>query len=203
MWLFLLTAGTFLMTVRSNRHAEYFLPYLTLMVGEVHRIIASRVDMRVLPKTRLAVAAWALLLLVPLFEMSLTYSWLRFHILPFDGARGAAEFVRSVAEPHEIVFDGNWDFFPQLWYWNTEQRYISGLDPRFFGAKDEVLALLYQNFNDPDEPIRDMFAKFPVRYIVMPKTQPREKALLQLKNDTQNFAQLYEDSYSAVFVKKY
>jgi hypothetical protein len=210
MLLFGLTALTFMMSLRSNRHAEYFFPYITLFVGEVFAITLPLIDWQLartraleLIKTKwqrrgLTLAAF-LIALSPIHQMTATAHLIRDGVLPWDGAKKTAEFVRSATAPGEIVFDGSWDYFPQLWYWNDENRYISGLDPRFLAAKNADLALKYQDLDVKKESTKDLFSAFPSRIIVMIKQKYRKEALDALEADTMHFKKRYEDQSSAVF----
>jgi hypothetical protein len=48
--------------------------------------------------------------------------------------RASADWLKSHARPGDIVFNVNWDAFPELFFWDTDQRYVSGLDPVFLFA---------------------------------------------------------------------
>jgi len=52
---------------------------------------------------------------------------------------GAARWLEANSRPGEIVFDVNWDMFPELFFWDTRNRYVSGLDPIFLYAYDQAL----------------------------------------------------------------
>lgn len=58
---------------------------------------------------------------------------------PADRFRGAAEWVAGDSSPGEIVFHAHWDVFPDLFFWNTKNRYIGGMDPIFQYAFDPGL----------------------------------------------------------------
>jgi len=51
----------------------------------------------------------------------------------------AAEWLRDNSQPGEIVFHNNWDLFGELFYWNTHNRYIGGMDPIFQYAYNKEL----------------------------------------------------------------
>jgi hypothetical protein len=51
---------------------------------------------------------------------------------------GAAQWLDANAPPGRIVFNVNWDMFPELFFWDTDNRYTSGLDPIFLYAYDEA-----------------------------------------------------------------
>ena len=58
---------------------------------------------------------------------------------PPDRFKGAAEWIEAHSAPGEVVFHGHWDLFPDLFFWNTENRYIGGMDPIFQYAYDPAL----------------------------------------------------------------
>ncbi len=53
--------------------------------------------------------------------------------------KAAADWLRENSGPGEIVFHSHWDLFPDLFFWNTHNRYIGGMDPIFQYAYDEGL----------------------------------------------------------------
>ncbi len=53
-----------------------------------------------------------------------------------DRLRGAAEWLRYQSQPGEIVFHAQWQVFPELFFWNQQNRYINGMDPIFLFAAD-------------------------------------------------------------------
>jgi len=53
--------------------------------------------------------------------------------------RGASQWLRDHSRPGEIVFHANWSPFYGLFFWNTHNRYIGGLDPVFQYAYDRRL----------------------------------------------------------------
>jgi len=57
----------------------------------------------------------------------------------------AAEWLKNNSKEGEIVFNTDWDDFPELFFWNSHNRYIVGLDPTFLYLKDKKL---YQEYVD-------------------------------------------------------
>lgn len=53
--------------------------------------------------------------------------------------QAAADWLRENSDPGEIVFHAHWDLFPDLFFWNTHNRYIGGMDPIFQYAYDQDL----------------------------------------------------------------
>lgn len=59
----------------------------------------------------------------------------------FDAYRmkDVATWLKNNAQPEEIVFNIHWDRFAQLFYWNSNNYYINGMDPIFEYAYDPSL----------------------------------------------------------------
>ncbi len=53
--------------------------------------------------------------------------------------REAGEWLRNNSRPGDIVFNASWDYFPELFFWNSRNFYISGMDPIFQYAFDRKL----------------------------------------------------------------
>lgn len=54
-------------------------------------------------------------------------------IFAFEPRRfqGAAEWLKNNANPDEIVLNTAWEYFGELFFWNSNNRYVSGMDPIF------------------------------------------------------------------------
>jgi hypothetical protein len=61
-----------------------------------------------------------------------------FMVSPYRLA-AAGEWLRENTPPESIVFNPHWDDFPELFYWNTHNRYIGGMDPIFQYAYSPTL----------------------------------------------------------------
>jgi hypothetical protein len=53
--------------------------------------------------------------------------------------KATAEWLRRHSRPGELVYNVNWDMFPELFFWNPRDYYVSGLDPIFLYAYDQEL----------------------------------------------------------------
>ena len=51
----------------------------------------------------------------------------------------AAQWLQDNSAPGDIIFHAHWDLFPDLFFWNTKDRYIGGMDPIFQYAHDPAL----------------------------------------------------------------
>jgi len=56
-----------------------------------------------------------------------------------DRMAGAAQWLEANSKPGDIVFNVRWEYFPELFFWNTKNRYVGGMDPIFQYAFDPEL----------------------------------------------------------------
>jgi hypothetical protein len=53
--------------------------------------------------------------------------------------RAVGTWLAENSRPGEIVLNVSWGMFPELFFWNPSNHYVSGLDPIFLFAYDEGL----------------------------------------------------------------
>jgi asparagine N-glycosylation enzyme membrane subunit Stt3 len=80
-----------------------------------------------------------------------------------DGMR----WVKANVPKNEIIFNTDWDDFPKLFFYSSDHRYVSGLDPTYLLNQNRDLSNLYRDITlgrieDPAPFIRDRFKS---RYI--------------------------------------
>jgi len=75
---------------------------------------------------------------------------------------GAATWLKENSPPGSTVFNTDWDDFPMLFYHDTHNVYVSGLDPTYLLHRDPELSKLYVDITlghvaDPADDIRERF----------------------------------------------
>ena len=58
---------------------------------------------------------------------------------------GAAEWLKENTPLHSIVFNANWGDFPKLFFYNTHNYYVAGLDPKFLYRRSPQKYWLYEH----------------------------------------------------------
>jgi hypothetical protein len=76
--------------------------------------------------------------------------------------QGAADWLTANSPDGSMVFNTDWDDFPMLFYHDTHNVYVSGLDPTYLLHADPELSKLYVDItlgkvDDPGPLIRDKF----------------------------------------------
>ncbi|MBM4427018.1 MAG: hypothetical protein FJ031_07245 [Chloroflexi bacterium] len=116
----------------------------------------------------------------------------------YDFYAGASDWLMRNTEPGERVFNTDWDDFPRLFFYNTHNTYIVGLDPTYMqlydaDLYDEWVAITRGNVDQPSQPILKRFSS---RYIV---TDLLHKNFLEKAAEDPNLMEVYRDDKSAVF----
>lgn len=78
------------------------------------------------------------------------------------GLKSAALWLKAHAAKDDIVMTCDWDDFPQLFYYNTDQRYMNCLDPMFFYAWNKDLWKLWTDVTNARTP--DIYSLVKLRF---------------------------------------
>lgn len=144
--LFLLWLFFFVLTLKSRRYIEYYAPFALLFTafslhdslrGIKWRALWRSIQHTYLRRTLGWLCAVAIITYVAILLPTVVAR--DFVTEKHDLASGfriglfadESEWIRGHGEPGAIVFHSDWDEFPVLYYYNSESRYIAGLDPTF------------------------------------------------------------------------
>ncbi|MFH0928186.1 MAG: hypothetical protein V1821_01795 [bacterium] len=207
---FALMSGTFLLTLRSARHLEYFFPYLALFVASVwsYLIHAGALETAwqelqewfgAFVKKYFTVFLSSLVIIFAVANSGVLVSKYFRHNISWDHLKPASDFVVGKVAAGEMIYNLDWDFFPELFRYNDQNVYVSGLDARFLAARDFEAALVYQKNPPEARELQELMKKFGARYLILEKRKPREKTLDWLRANP-DFENIFENEESVVFV---
>ena len=133
MSMLVLTAGFFLGTIAvSARFGDYFTffaaLYIALSFDYARRLI--RITGASLIRRSLATGFGIVLVYLFLSNMLFLQQKLAYGQSPFEFYQTGTWLAKN-SRPGDIVFEANWSWFPQLYYWSPDDYYSSGLEPRF------------------------------------------------------------------------
>ena len=128
--------------------------------------------------------------------------------------RGAATWLRKYSPPNSVVFNAGWGAFPDLFFWNQQNRYINGMDPIFMYAFDRKLYWEAHHLaagratrvtcplpRCQEAEVRDTYqvltGDFKASYLFVEK--PVTPLLYEYGRSDSRFRLLFEDERSAVF----
>lgn len=157
LWGFFASVGLLVLTIWHRRFIEYFVPFATFFAALVlspylMRITYSQLhaSWRKLWLFRL-IATLSMVAIIMMVGYNLQYviasrsqgsSYFRF--------QGVSQWLADNTQPGEIIFNVQWDHFPELFYWNSHNYYVIGLDPTFNYLYDQEKYGLWRTISDDD-----------------------------------------------------
>jgi hypothetical protein len=87
---------------------------------------------------------------------------------PADRFAGASAWLHQNTPEGARVFQTDWDDFPRLFFYNTWNTYLIGLDPTYLQIKDRELYDLWVDITKGREenPARLIFERFAAEYVL-------------------------------------
>jgi hypothetical protein len=193
------------MVFKSRRFIEYF-PAFALLYGAV---ALGRGQVRLLDylpsfltNIRFVRSLMALLVLLPAAYLVWTTSRSTYSdIQQADELayfEGASQWLQQHTEPGEMIFQTDWDDFTRLFYYNTHNTYLVGLDPTYLQVADPLLWNLWVAITrgQVDLPSSIIQESFGANYVVSDVNHPEFAS----RADADPHMQLvYRDAYSLIW----
>ena len=207
----LVTAVAFLMTCKAKRYMEYYPPLAVAAAALTVRDAGRRRDDDEREPRPAAGRSGPgvpgrLLLLVPLVMTAAAA-----YVVPrlardvrrtqdYRTFRGAAAFMAKHSEPEEIVFNADYDDFPQLFFYNHKNHYIVGLDPIYLYRYDADLFKVWREIGRGERlDVYDLLKnRFKARWVVMEREKYKRFVATTLK-DRDRLPVVYADEFAFVF----
>ncbi|MDP3964428.1 MAG: hypothetical protein Q8Q20_02060 [bacterium] len=210
-WLLLLAAVFLLLTLRSRRYVEYFVPFGAVfaftVIGMYLREVKLRrwwdAFLRLYWRRKLLMSVVVLYFLVTVPALAVRSLWQGRNDLangiPFTRFKEASQWLISHSRAGDIVFHSSWDEFPILFYYNDVNNYISGLDPTFMYLYDSELHRLHSEITlgKYSGNIHTVISgDFHARYVLASQDHT---ALKQRLRNTNGFVRVYEDTDAVIY----
>jgi len=117
---------------------------------------------------------------------------------PYDLFAGASRWLENHTQPGERLFQTDWDDFPRLFYYNSRNTYLIGLDPTYMQLYD---AALYERWvaitqGKVENPSQAIWAEFDARYIV---SDLNHSAFMRRAEADSQLREVYRDEFSVVY----
>jgi len=143
-----------LATVKSKRNIEYFVPLAVLAAGSTFQSALSDQKIKsdwdlVLAKIKNIISfklMGSLIILLFAFSMALNLINLqqKSKLIDINSMAGASFWIKNNAKG-QTIYNLRWDRFPMLFYQNSDNNYVAGLDPTFTYAYGHQLLQKYQD----------------------------------------------------------
>jgi hypothetical protein len=213
-WLTVAVGLLLLMTLRQQRHLEFMMPMMILLLGALWGWFGRAIDWRmlksdvkaVLPASGLlATAISAYLGLVFCYlAVAATMGAVRLNHEPrhdWSAAAGLGEWLANNVEPGAMVFHDDWSDFPKIFYFAPQVRGIAGLDPVFFYRQDAAAFNRWRAVAQGEvaNPAQAILADSGARYLVV---RTANQALTRRLADEGLTDLAYADAYFQVYRRR-
>ncbi len=203
--LFLLTFALLVLTIKSRRQVEYFIPVALIFSSwiindvlqnfsptKIKLLIKDFFQRRKLPALVLTIY----FILTSSFIIGRGLKTVKEQYsqgIAFDRFAALSEWSRKNIPSAEIIFHSDWDDFPILFYYNDQNYYISGLDPTFMYKYNKELYRQWAAITKGEqrEDLDNLIKKdFQASYAIVGKDHPE---LANNLRATANIIKVYED----------
>lgn len=198
----------FVLTVKSQRFIEYWVPFTVLAGALVARDFEFDIKfvnwIKRLYKAKgrkLALPIFALFIpIFFIFANSIAENYLALkNTIPYNRYKPTAEWLVQNTPEKSIVFNVSWDDFPELFFWNTHNYYIIGMDPTFMYEYDKNLYEKWRKIGSGEDKIPSETIKkyFNSRIIFTNKEKSPE--FTKIANADPALEKSYEDYWSIIY----
>ena len=117
---------------------------------------------------------------------------------PYDLYAGAAQWLEQNTQNRELVFQTDWDDFPRLFFYNTHNTYLIGLDPTYMQMYNEDLYDLWVPLvrGEVKQPSQFIANLFHARYV---HTDLNHKAFIQQASADPYMKEVYRDDQNIIY----
>jgi hypothetical protein len=207
---FLMTFIFLVLTIKSRRYVEYYMPFSLLYLASAVKDINAFTNWSKIKKiwrglsrqihVYLYASIFVLLVLILPFAYDRILGVQLSGRHPMDSFQEASQWLINNTEPDSIVFHSDWDEWPILFYQNDHNRYIIGLDPTFMENYDSELHTLYREITTGN--IRYKVSKyikedFKASYVFVDK-DGHESLIRNLDIDPE-ILEVYEDQKTIIY----
>ncbi|MEK7647000.1 MAG: hypothetical protein AAB378_01325 [Patescibacteria group bacterium] len=124
---FILSAVFWLMTMFvAERSFDFFAAFgVVFMASAFTYLVRNKI------KKFVAIFGAAVFVVMAVYGVYQTGKFLNTIGVDAQRFKSAMEWLKNNSEPGDVVFNVSWDYFPELFFWNTKNFYVSGMDPIF------------------------------------------------------------------------
>jgi hypothetical protein len=197
-----LTATMYLfLTLKSRRFVEYFPPSAIVFLALASKNFLTDAMFEKTVKT--LIGKVGLIVATIVLSLALATSVIRVRedvreSPDYKRFKSSSEWIRNNVPANAIVFNTDWDDFPMLFHFNSNNRYIVGLDADFMRLKNEKLYREYEKVtrgkikNPADEIVNDFKSNFVV-------TDNDHEDFIDQADKDKRFVKRFSDEYATVY----
>lgn len=189
-----------LMLMQSRRFIEYFPPFALVFAAFAWSAVIPAAPVAERKRLRTFLPALALVLVL------IPGVWTTLHDAraslrtskPYQTYAQASAWLAANTPAGARVFQTDWDDFPRLFYYNTHNTYLAGLDPTYMLLYDADLYGLWVDITrgGVEEPSTAIERDFGARYVL---TDLQHEGFLRQAAKDPRLEEMYRDGGAAVF----
>lgn len=193
-----------LMLFQARRFIEYFPPFALIFAAFAWTPILSSLTsdsltvQPVVPRTYLAAALLTVAVMlgvgrsVPAAREAISKS------KPYDLYAGASIWLHQNTPAGSRVFQTDWDDFPRLFFYNTHNTYLAGLDPTYLQLYDPAVYDTWVDITkgDTENPSQLIAETFDAQYI---HTDLNHTGFLHVAEQDPGLQEVYRDGQAVIF----
>jgi hypothetical protein len=171
--LFLASVAFFFITMMSKRFVEYWVPFSLLFCGFVLTDILkdTKINRGINPRKILVSIIGLICSLALLAQVYRSYHLTQKEMKSIKAPRyrEAAKWLEQNTPPGTIIYTTDWDDFPELFFYNSKNRYLVGLDPTFMYLANRDLYRKWSLINSgkiPEDPYDIFLKEFKTAYLL-------------------------------------
>jgi len=209
--LFLIYLLFFAYTLKSRRYVEYYVPFTILFIAFSIDVFLDKLTYKKIWDSFVDffsrfwyVVVILLLYFAVMIPMIAVKDIKQTHKdfangIPLDRFQKSATWLANASQPGDIVFHSSWDEFPMLYYYNSSNYYIIGLDPTFAYAYNPEA---YQKIVDittgqqKEGIYEDMTNLFQARYVFV---ESNHNAMEKQVKQVEGFKKVYVDDEATIY----
>lgn len=207
---FILTFSFMVLTIKSRRYVEYYMPFVLLFTA------SAITDLKDLIKMDKAMSLWnsldkklkVYITIVALVFFTMVMPSIYDRVLnvelsdgwPTDKFLAASNWLAKNTPKDSIVFHSDWDEWPVLFYDNDHNYYLIGLDPTFMENYSSSLHKIYSDITTGETQFalaKQIKNYFDADYIFVDK-DGHEKLMANLTRD-KDVEIVFEDKWSKIY----
>lgn len=185
-----------LMLFQARRFVEYFPPFALIFAAFAWTPLLSLQSGS--PSNRLAPSLLGLAAILSMIVSIPRAREAMGNSKPYDLYAGASAWLIENTSAGERVFQTDWDDFPRLFFYNTHNTYLVGLDPTYMQLYDPNLYALWVeitkgNVESPSQIILNQFGSHFVH------TDLNHGAFLRVAEEDAGLQEVYRDDQAVIF----
>ena len=117
---------------------------------------------------------------------------------PYDLYAGASTWLAENSSEGDRVFQTDWDDFPRLFFYNTHNTYLAGLDPTYLQLYDKDLYDTWVKIThgEVEQPSQIILTRFSAQYV---HTDLNHKNFLREAANDPGLVEVYRDDQAVIF----